>query len=368
MTIAIVTPGGVNARAGHVLPCLVWLIERLTRRHTVIVFALFHEPRPSEWTLHGARVLNIGSDPGWRWRLLHAIAAVHASTPIDVLHAFWGITGLYAAMSGWRHRVPVVTHCAGGEFVGDAHSRYGERTTLRGRVAMRVALRSADRVTVATQYMARLAAAQNIHTEIVPLGVALDLWPPRPPQPRQPSRPLQLLHIGDLRPVKDQWMLIDAVASFKARGGTCHLHMAGVDHLDGRVQRRAAERGLAGDTTWHGLLGREQLRKVVDDCDVLLMSSRHEAGPLAVLEAAVAGLPAVGTAVGQIADWAPDAAVAVPVGDVDAMAREIEALDRDEPRRMKLAAEALRRAVACDADETARHFEAIYAGVTGNHA
>jgi glycosyltransferase involved in cell wall biosynthesis len=368
MTIALVVPGGVNARVGHVVPCLVWLIERLARRHTVLVFALFHEPQPSEWTLHGARALNIGSDPGWRRRLFRSISAVHASTPIDVIHAFWGLSGLYSVLAGWRHRLPVVTHCAGGEFVGDVHSRYGDRLTWRGRAATRVALGGARRVTVATEYMARLAASLGFQVEVVPLGVALDRWAPGQPQPRQPSRPLQLLHIGDLRPVKDQMVLIDAVAKLRARGGECHLHMVGVDHLNGQVQQRAAALGLDGHTTWHGLLNRGQLRKVVDSSDLLLMSSRHEAGPLAVLEAAVAGVPTVGTAVGQVADWAPAAAVAVPVGDAEAMAREIEALDRDEPRRLRLASEALRRATACDADDTARRFEAIYAEVTNIHA
>ncbi len=37
----------------------------------------------------------------------------------------------------------------------------------------------------------------------------------------------------------------------------------------------------------------------------MIISSRHEAGPLAVLEAAVKGVPTVGTAVGHIAEWAP---------------------------------------------------------------
>ena len=35
--------------------------------------------------------------------------------------------------------------------------------------------------------------------------------------------------------------------------------------------------------------------------DLFWLTSRHEAGPVAVLEAAVAGVPTVGTAVGQVA-------------------------------------------------------------------
>jgi glycosyltransferase involved in cell wall biosynthesis len=92
----------------------------------------------------------------------------------------------------------------------------------------------------------------------------------------------------------------------------------------------------------------------------LWISSRHEAGPLAVLEAAVAGVPTVGTAVGHIAEWSPDAAVAVPVGDAASLARETASLLGDDRRRLALALEAQRRALAQDADWTARRFEELY--------
>jgi glycosyltransferase involved in cell wall biosynthesis len=98
----------------------------------------------------------------------------------------------------------------------------------------------------------------------------------------------------------------------------------------------------------------------MERADILLMSSRHEAEPLVVLEAAVVGVPTVGTNVGHVADWAPDAAVAVAVGDADALARETMALVADEPRRLAIAREAQRRAIAIDADNTAATFERIY--------
>jgi glycosyltransferase involved in cell wall biosynthesis len=96
------------------------------------------------------------------------------------------------------------------------------------------------------------------------------------------------------------------------------------------------------------------------EADVLIVSSRHEGGPFVLLEAALAGVPTVGTAVGHIFDWAPRAAVSVPIGDAEALARETAALLADEPRRLDIAAEAQRRAIAYDADYTAAAFERIY--------
>jgi hypothetical protein len=72
----------------------------------------------------------------------------------------------------------------------------------------------------------------------------------------------------------------------------------------------------------------------------------------------------VGTAVGYIAEWAPDAAVAVPVQDTHALADEILRLLQDDARRMEVAREAQRRALACDVDWTARRLTALYTELT----
>jgi glycosyltransferase involved in cell wall biosynthesis len=359
MKIALVVPGGVDASGTErVIPALVWLIERLALRHTVRVLAMHQEPAPAEWTLRGAHVYNIGLDSGWRRRFFARLAAEHRAAPFDVVHAIFG--NPYAAVAAWRHGIPLVMHPTGGELVALRDLGYGWRCSLRGRIHLRLVTAAARRVTVATTYMQRIAGDLGIAADVVPLGVALDRWRPIAPRPREPGRPARLLHIGDLRPVKDQGMLLAAGVLLREAGVDFELDMAGVDTMNGALQRSPAARQIADRTHWHGLLGRDALHALVSQADLLLISSRHEAGPLAVLEAAIAGVPSVGTAVGQAADWAPEAAVAVPVGDADAFAREIAALLADEPRRMRLAHEAQRRALDHDADFTAATFERIY--------
>jgi glycosyltransferase involved in cell wall biosynthesis len=83
-----------------------------------------------------------------------------------------------------------------------------------------------------------------------------------------------------------------------------------------------------------------------------------------MLEAAVAGVPTVGTAVGHVADFAPAAAVAVPVGDALALADAIEQLACNEARRLRIAAAAQDRALRLDADHTCREFLRGYRQVT----
>jgi len=106
----------------------------------------------------------------------------------------------------------------------------------------------------------------------------------------------------------------------------------------------------------------------MQESDLLVHTSRHEAGPMAVLEAAVAGVPAVGTDVGHVNEWAPDAAVAVPVGDACALADAVASLLDDEPRRLAIAREAQARATGIDADFTATSFERLYDEMLGARA
>jgi glycosyltransferase involved in cell wall biosynthesis len=359
--LAIIVPGGVD-RSGEdrVIPCLLWLIERLAGRHDVHVFALSQEPEPGEWSLLDARVHNIGTTRGWRRRLFGRFATEHRTAPFEVVHAFFGGCGTYAAVIGWRHGVPALVHATGGEFVALRDIGYGMRCNARGRLTLRVAVAAARRVTVPTAYMQALAASHGIATQRVPMGVALDRWPLAEPRTRDPSRPIRLLHVGDIRPVKDQSMLLAAASQLRDGGLDFELDMVGYDTMDGALQRSAAARRLSAVTHWHGVLRRDALRALMEQASLLLVSSRHEAEPMVVLEAAMAGVPTVGTAVGHVADWAPEAAVAVPVGDAVALAREMASLLADEPRRLALGRAAQQRAIAVDADYTAAAFERIY--------
>ena len=74
----------------------------------------------------------------------------------------------------------------------------------------------------------------------------------------------------------------------------------------------------------------------------------------------------MGTAVGHVAEWAPQAARAVPVGDWAALARETADLLRNEDGRLQIARAAWRRAVLQDADYTAQAFEKIYGELTAS--
>jgi glycosyltransferase involved in cell wall biosynthesis len=194
----------------------------------------------------------------------------------------------------------------------------------------------------------------------VPLGAGIENWPPRAPRPRDRDRLPRLLHVGSLNRVKDQTTMLRALALLADRGVRFHLDIVGEDTLGGAVERAAHALGLASAVTFHGFMTQRELRPLVECADLLIVSSRHEAGPVVLSEAALAGVPTVGTSVGQIRDWAPDAAVAVPIGDVGALAHAITVLIEDDARRLAIAAAAQLRARREDADWTAGRFASIY--------
>ena len=362
MKLALVVPGGVD-RSGEsrVIPALLALIKRLAQGHEVHVFALRQEAAPTTWPLAGATVHNIGD--GWqRWRAIRAIAAEYRRAPFDRLHAiFSGRCGQVAVAAGlWLH-CPTLVHVAGGELVALRDIHYGGRLNWRGRLSEAAVLRCADHVTAASTPVIESLRALGIQARRVPLGVDLTIWPPQSPRRRGPGPgPARLLHVASLNRVKDQPTLLRALAELVKRGAEFRMDIVGVDTLDGAIQRLGSQLDLDNHVRFLGFRTQRELHPLVSAAHLLVMSSRHETGPLVLLEAAIAGVPTVGTTVGHLAEWSPTAALAVPPGDYMALADAIGRLLDDEDLRLQLAWSAQRRAMREDADHTARAFEALY--------
>lgn len=373
MRIGLVVTGGVD-RSGRerVMPALLWLIERLARRHEVHVFVLHHDPEPTTYPLHGAMIHDVGRVTGprglrrvrLRHRLAAAIAAVHGR--FDVLHAYWAMpAGVLATGLGRRLGIPAVVTLDSGELVAISDIDYGLQRRWLDRRGVAAAIARASRVTVTTRYMKRQAAAiaPDARIDVVPLGV----------DPREFRRntapdgpPWRLLRVGSLNHVKDYPMVLRAMARAVPLVPGLHLDVVGEDTLGGSIQQLASTLGIEAQVTFHGFQPTDLLASFYERAHLHVVSSRHEAAAVVVLEAAAAGVPTAGTAVGFLADWSaeqPERAAVVPVGDDAALADAIVELIRDQPRREEIAANAREWALAHDADWTAQRFETIYADV-----
>ncbi len=360
MKLALVVPGGVD-RSGEVrvIPALLALIERLSRNHELHVFALRQEAAPARWQLAGAAIHNIGDGRGLMRGVL-AIRAEHRRAPFDLVHAFFsGPCGLVAVAAAKWLRLSSMVHVGGGELVAMRDIGYGGRLSWKGRLSEWITLRRADIVTAPSAPIIDLLETFGVKARRVPLGVDLRKWPARAPRRRR-GKTARLVHVASLNRVKDQSTLLHALARLRKTGMAFEMDIVGADTLHGETAARVRELGLERCVRFRGFQTQRKLRPIVAGADLLVMSSRHEAGPLVLLEAATAGVPTVGTAVGHIVEWAPSAALAVPVANPERLADAIHTLLADEELRLSMARAAQCRALSEDADCTARAFEEFY--------
>jgi glycosyltransferase involved in cell wall biosynthesis len=244
---------------------------------------------------------------------------------------------------------------------------YGGGLSLRHRLTNRWVFKRAAVVSAASAPIIEAARAFGAHAVRIPLGVDREAFPPREPVARATSRPVRLVQVASLNLIKDQGMLLRAVAQLLVAGRDVELDIGGVDGMNGEIHALARVLGVAARGRFLGRVDSARVRELVSCADIHVVSSLHEAGPLAMLEAAMLGVPTVGTQVGHVSEWAPDAALAGPPGDAAALAANLIRLIDDDSLRLALAVEAQRRALADDADCTARLFEAQYRAAVASH-
>ena len=358
LKIALVLTGGLHpSGTDEIIPAILALVERLAHGHDLHAFVVRHLPSPTTYRLAGATVHDLGRPTG-RWRQWRALArALSEYGPFDVIHGYWiDPGGLLAAIAGRRLAVPSVVTCDSGEFVSLPEIDYGLLRTARGRSVVRLACGLATRLHVATDHMAAQARDLGYSPITIPIGIPVDAGVPTD---RGEIDPKRLLQVASLNRVKDQGLLLRTLAKVRQQAAV-HLDLVGEDTLGGELQREAARLGLTEAVTFHGFVQNADLGRFYRSADLYVQSSRHEAAGVSVLEAASYGLPVVGTRVGYISDWAPEAAVAVAPADPDALAAAIIRLLEHPHERRTIAANAYRRAAAHDADWTARMLSDLY--------
>jgi hypothetical protein len=369
MRVALILPGGVGRDGVHlVIPALLDLIGELARRHEVLVMALEQEREPASYELRGARVCCLGNAQ-LPIRLGRMLALLRPFRP-ELLHSFWfGTTSTLATLAGSMLGVPVVASLGGGELVGLREIEYGGRLSARGRLHAALATRTARAVTAGSRYALAPLRRRRPDARWLPLGAAL---PEEASARRTAGPPWNLLQVASINRVKGPQLLLDAVAlardQLRARTGHAEplrLQWVGQDVLRGQIQRQALEQGLGEAIRFHGWMPHQAARALCGEAHLFVQASYHESQGVAVCEAAAAATPTVGTAVGLVAELAPEAAVAVPAGDASALGAAIAATLLDEGRREALARRARRWAGAHDAAWTAREFETVYRDTIG---
>lgn len=160
------------------------------------------------------------------------------------------------------------------------------------------------------------------------------------------DRPLpRLITVGRLKAPKDFSTLLRALAGLEPRSFEEAL-IVGSGPDRSRVEQELSSLGLGGRVR---VLGeRQDVRTLLADSDVFVLSSRSEGLPVSVLEAMAAGLPVVASDVGGLRELVVEGetGLLVPPADPEALAAALQGLLADRALRRRLGAAGRARAEA----------------------
>jgi glycosyltransferase involved in cell wall biosynthesis len=191
----------------------------------------------------------------------------------------------------------------------------------------------------------RIAPAGKFRT--IPIGLDLELLLSVERSPTAPFRfeigagsdDVLAVFVGRLVPIKRVDLLIEAVAIARTTEPRIKLAIVGDGELRDALERQAWRLGLRKTVSFLGF--REDLPAIAAGSDLALLSSENEGTPVALIEAAAAGIPAIATAAGGVKDIvSPSTGILVARNDVTALAQALLRLcgDRGARERMGLAA------------------------------
>ena len=147
--------------------------------------------------------------------------------------------------------------------------------------------------------------------------------------------------VGRLVPIKDHATLLEALAAVP----DVHLAVIGDGELRSSLHRLAAELGVAERAHFTGWWA--DMPGALEDLDLVVLSSRNEGTPLALVEAAAAGRPVLATDVGGVRHVVEDGVSGwlCRAGDALGLAERMRALAK-EPSLGRAAGQQGRRLVA----------------------
>ncbi|HET8646158.1 MAG TPA: glycosyltransferase [Vicinamibacteria bacterium] len=252
----------------------------------------------------------------------------------DVLHAHWIPAGLLA-LATWGRKPPVVVTVWGSDLA---------LLRLRGAGGLaRRLLARAHTVIAVSAAMARELVALGVPADKVAVVVtAIDppVMPALPPAERRArlglpaGRPLALF-LGRLSPVKGPDVLVEAMRLLRDRQPTAAFVFAGEGNLRPSLEAAVRAHGLADRTVFAGFVPRERVGEYLAACDLLVLPSRSEGLPHAVLEAMACARPVVASAVGGVPEAVEHGVTGalVPPEDPAALAAALEPLLADSGLR-----------------------------------
>ncbi|MCG3133253.1 MAG: D-inositol-3-phosphate glycosyltransferase [Planctomycetes bacterium] len=335
------------------------------------------EAEAAAWiAAHGAEVRRIPSlarsvKPLRDIRALREIRALIRDARPHLVHTHTSKAGLLGRIAARAERVPLSVHTFHGHVLDGYFGGFVSSALVRAERAL--AARTDGIVAVSGEIARELAEVHRIapreRIDVIPVGLPLEpflgaskhrgklraeLAAGRAPIVAWSAR---LAPVKDLPLAMAAWKLVrDAVPD-------AVLVVAG----DG-PERAAAEAAAPPGARFIGW--RDDMASLLADVELAFLTSRREGTPVALIEAAAAGVPAVATSVGGVPSVVLDgkSGLLAAHGDAAALAAHVVSLLRDRGRRESMGRAAREHARArFSAERLCRDTEALYARLVASH-
>jgi len=321
-TIYVIAPGGTTAQGG------------MARMVKYMV---------DNWPNEAGRMLVLDSYGSARCRMplvfLFMMARLFVNAMrnrIDLLHIHMAerlsVTrkGLVVYL-GALFRIPTVLHLHGAEFENYCMSLPQWRLALVRRMMQKVTM------VVALGHTSKSFVCNYLNVDPRRVQVLPNAVPAPRLTPRKHTGPCRILFLGAVCERKGVPTLLSALASPLLTGLDWHCHIVGDGDL-ATYRNQAKENGIENRLTFHGWLSQEESHKELVESDFLVLPSRNEGLPMAILEAMSVGLPTIATPVGEMRDAVRDGntGLIVPVDDIAALGEAMRALVVDCEKRQAL--------------------------------
>jgi len=167
--------------------------------------------------------------------------------------------------------------------------------------------------------------------------------------------------VARLEEVKDHETFLLGAKKLLDKRQDVRFYIVGDGSLRKQLEQKAAALGIREHVTFTGFL--QDVEKIEAALDIAVITSRAEALCLSILESMIAGIPAVGTDSGGVAEVIRhgENGFLIPVGDSDALAERLDELLADDAKRSAFGAQAKKDAEATFlAEQMTRKIEKLY--------
>ncbi|MGH3942773.1 MAG: glycosyltransferase family 4 protein [Pseudonocardiaceae bacterium] len=255
-------------------------------------------------------------------------------------------------------RLPVVLHVHGSEF-----DLFYQRSPRPLRLIIRATLTRADVVVALGTRWADLLRqiAPEAHITVIPNAVQLGTLVHQPEQ----GDNVHVVFLGAIGDRKGTFTLLDAWSRLAGDAWRARLTIAGDGEVT-RARETIARLGLDASVEVRNWLSGARVDDLLRGAQVLVLPSRNEGQPMAILEAMAKGLCVVASDAGGIPDLVIDhvSGLLVPPDDVPALATTLRHVVTDSDTRSRLGTAALDRVRQhFDVEIVWKSFDALYRDV-----